>query len=391
MLSIAFLRQGFLVQREVIDALKRLPDVSVTIVDIPDFPSAAQAEEACRFFVKRKCSMVFTVNDWGLDFDGVVSGHVARSAMIHVNWCVDDPFFMEIVHDHPLKPSPNRIDFVSNRSYVQPLREKGMNAHFLALAADTSIFFPVGETATYGRGVSFVGNSYRKQLDELCKDHAPFLEGCAGFLGGLLNKYEKDPRLDIEAKVNEKLGSMRLPPQLPPQKAVFLMKHFISYVFRKRLVCCLARTYEDFMVFGDEGWLCDLPQEKVSRSVGYYINLNETYARTKINIDINRIVITEGLTQRVFDCSAGGNFVLTSNKPVIEEFFAVSGPNREAVVFDNDCHLTELIDYFLKHDNERLAIAGRARQRVLAQHTYDLRMRSLFRVLSEHLGTKGIR
>jgi spore maturation protein CgeB len=145
------------------------------------------------------------------------------------------------------------------------------------------------------------------------------------------------------------------------------------------------------MVFGDEFWLCDLPREKVSTAVGYYINLNETYRQTKINIDINRVVITEGLTQRIFDCSAGGNFVITSNKPVIDEFFVTKGENREAIVFNNELHLKELIDYFLKHDDERNAIAQRARERVFKEHTYDHRVRSIFRVISEQMGRDSVR
>ncbi len=391
MLNIAFLRQGFLVQREVIEALKRLPDSCVTVIDIPDFPSAPQAQEACRILRERKCSILFTINDWGLDFEGVIGYHVEKNAIVHVNWCVDDPFFMEIIHNRPLKASPNRIDFVSNRAYVRLLRERGLSAHFLALAADTSLFFAAEKPPRYERDICFVGNSYRKQLDELCKEHGPFLEGLAGFMGELLKEYECDARLDLEARVVKKLSSLRLPLSLPRRKAVFLIKHFISFLFRKRIVCALARTYEDFTVFGDEFWLCDLPREKISAGVGYYLNLNATYGTTKINIDINRVVITEGLTQRVFDCSAGANFLITSNKPIIEEFFSTHGENREVTVFDNELHLEEQIDYFLKHDEERRAIARRAQVRVFKEHTYDHRIHSMFRVLSEHLGEKGLR
>lgn len=385
MINIAFLHQGFLVQREVISALKRLPDTTIIAIDISDFPSEKQAMEACRIMAEKNCSMVFTINDWGIDFGGVISHHVGTKAMVHINWCVDDPFFMEIIHNRPVKASPNRIDFVSNRAYVRPLCERGLNAYFIALAADTSLFFPTDDSLSYKRDICFVGNSYRKQLDELCKDHGPFLESLAGFMGDLLKSYEIDPRLDLETEVVKKLSSVRLPLTLPRRKAVFLIKHFISFLFRKRIVSALAKCYDDFMVFGDELWLCDLPREKVSREVGYYINLNETYGRTRINIDINRVVITEGMTQRVFDCGAGGNFVITSNKPIIEEFFLTHGENQEAVVFNNEAHLKELIDYFMKHDDERQAIASRARERILKEHTYDHRVQSMFRVLSEHL------
>jgi spore maturation protein CgeB len=389
MLTIAFFHQGFLVQREVIDALRRLDGVRVVVVDIADFPSERQALRACEVLAENKSSILFTVNDWGLDFDGIVARHIGATAMVHVNWCVDDPFFMEVIHGHPIKPAPNRVDFVSNRAYVRPLRERGMDAHFLALASDPSLFRPTEAPVTYERDLCFVGNSYRKQLDELCAFHEPFMESLAGFMSALLTRHENDATLDLEAHVQKKIDALRLPLSLPRRKAVFLVKHFVSFLFRKRIVCSLMNHYPGFTVFGDEGWLIDLPREKVSSSVGYYRNLNETYGRTKINVDINRAVITEGLTQRLFDCGAGAHFVITSNKPVIEEFFVTSGDGREAVVFNGETHLRELIDYFLTHEGERRAIAQRAHARVLREHTYDHRVRSILALLSEKIGSRS--
>jgi len=347
------------------------------------------AEQACHTLAENKCSLIFTINDWGLDFEDIISHYIAKNAMIHVNWCVDDPFFMEIIHGHTIHATPNRIDFVSNRAYIEPLRKRGMDAHFLALASDTSLFYPLQGPSRYERSLCFVGNSYRQQLDELFAEHEAFMESLVDFLSELLKRYESDARLDITAEVAKKMALIQLPLSLPLRKAVFLVKHFISFLFRKRIVCSLAQSYDDFMVFGDQWWLVDLPREKISMAVGYYINLNETYQRTKINIDINRVVITEGLTQRVFDCAASGSFVITSNKPIIDEFFITAGKKQEAVVFDNEHHLKELIDYFLIHEDERCAITQRARMRVLNEHTYNNRVRSIFRVLSQRMGTKG--
>jgi spore maturation protein CgeB len=389
MLTIALSNQGYLVQHEVIEALKRLTGVRVVVIDITSFPTSQQAERLCGLLAENSCSMLFTINDWGLDFDGIISGYIKEKSMVHVNWSVDDPFFMEIVHDKPVRIAANRIDFVSDRAYVLPLRERGMDAHFLPLASDPSLFHPLNEPIVYARDLCFVGNSYREQIDELCNPYGPFLESLLGFMGALLTRYEHDAQLDIEAHVADKIDSLQLPLSLPRRKAIFIVKHFISFLFRKRLVCSLADHYPDFMVFGPQNWLADLPPEKVSTSVGYYCNLNETYCRTKINIDINRIVITEGLTQRVFDCGSGGNFVITSNKSIIGEFFALSGENREAVVFDCEDHAKELIDYFLKHDEERRAIAQRAHVRVLSEHTYDHRVRSIFAVISKKIESKS--
>jgi spore maturation protein CgeB len=389
MFNIAFLRQGFLVQREVVDALRRIQDVAVVVIDVADFPTTQQAEQVCQILAEKKCALIFTINDWGMDFDGVLNHYIGKNTMVHINWCVDDPFFMELFHNRPVVQNHNRIDFVSNRAYVKSLQARGVNAHFLPLATDPALFYPLHDgSIPYQRDVGFVGNSYRKQLDELCAGNGPFLDSLVDFMASLLKRYETDCRLDLEAEVKNELASIRLPLSLPRGKAVFLVKHFLSYLFRKKIVCSCAVTYPDFTVSGDEAWMLDLPREKVSTAVGYYINLNQTYGDTKINIDINRAVISEGLTQRVFDCSAGGNFVITNNKPVLSELFVTEGQSREAIVFNSENHLKDQIDYFLRHDDERHAIAKKARERVLHEHTYDHRIATIFRIISEQMGKR---
>ena len=389
MINVAFFNQHFLVQNEVIGALKRLPSIRVVVVDIADHPAAQQAKKACRALTDNNCAVLCTINDWGLDAEGILSAHLGKKAIIHVNWCVDDPFFMEIFHNRPLNAASNRVDFVSNRAYVGPMRARGLDAHFLPLAVDPTLFFPAPGPPAYKRDVCFVGNSYRKQLDQFCEGHGPFMEGLAPFMGELLKRYETDMLVDIGAEAAKKIAEIDLPASLNVPQATFIVKHFISYLFRKRLVCSLARSYPGFMVFGDEFWLCDLPKEKVSLATGYYTNLNETYAQTKINIDINRVVITEGMTQRVFDCLAGENFIMTNKKSIVNEFFSTEGAGREVVVFDNERHCKELIDHFLDRDDERRAIAQRGRKRVLAEHTYDHRLRTMLRAVSNHIGTKN--
>lgn len=372
-------------QAEAIAALKRVPGVRVVVIDIVDNPSKDQSSEACRVLDLQKCSLLFTINDWGMDHNGMIADRCGKNGTIHINWCVDDPFFMEVFHGHAIVPASNRLDFVSNRAYVAPMRERGLNAHFLPLATDPAIFFPPAEGPVYARDLCFVGNSYRTQIDEFCASCEGLMERLVPFMGDVLRRYENNMLIDLELEVAAQLDRQELPPSLSKRKAIFIVKHFISYLFRKRTICSLAREFPGFVVFGDPFWKCDLPDEKVFTTVGYYTNLRDTYVQTKINIDINRVVITEGLTQRVFDCSACGGFIITNNKLIINEFFNTKTAEKEMVTFDNEVHLKELINHYLTHEDERIAIARRAQKKVLGEHTYDHRMHTVFKILSEQM------
>jgi spore maturation protein CgeB len=284
-----------------------------------------------------------------------------------------------------LNPVRNRIDFVTDRSYVTPLRERGMRAHFLPLASDPSIFFPREPAPAFKRRACFVGNSYNQQIFEFSKGYEAFIDSHVPFVSSLLMEFRKNPLIDLSEEVGEKIATAILPAGLTRQKAVFILKHLVSYFYRKKLIVSLCHLYADFMVFGDQWWLVDLPKEKVSTAVGYYVNLSETYQQTKVNIDVNRVVIREGLTQRIFDCLASGAFILTNAKTILPELFVTEGGAREVVMFESETHLKELINFYATHDNERAAIVRRGRQRVLAEHTYDHRIQKIFRIVSEEL------
>jgi spore maturation protein CgeB len=375
-------------QKEVASALKCVPGVRVVVIAIPDIATAEQALRSCEVLREQNCRILFTVNDWGLDREGTTRSFCEKNAIIHINWCGDDPFFQETFHGVPLRASPGRIDFVTDRGYVEPLRSAGINAHFLPLATDPSIFKPLVPSASWKRTACFVGNSYNRQIEDFTKGYEEFIDGFVPFVTGLLMDFQKNPLLDLSQKVAEKISVQDLPAGLSVKKAAFILKHLVSYFYRKRLIVSLCRRYPDFMVFGDEWWLLDLPRERISTAVGYYINLCETYQQTKINIDVNRVVIREGLTQRAFDCLASGAFVITSAKSILPEFFETTGKNQEVVMFESENHLRELIDYYQSHDDERVAIAQRGRLRVLKDHTYDNRMRTIFKILSNEMGKR---
>jgi spore maturation protein CgeB len=386
MINAAFFFQHFLVQTEVVEALKRITGIRTIVINIADRPEASQAEAACKAIADNNCAILFTINDWGLDAGGITADFLEKKSIAHVNWCVDDPFFTEIYHNRSYKPKKNRVDFVSNRAYVTLMNKRGYDAHFLPLAADPTLFTPPSGHVEYEHEICFVGNSYKQQIDEFCTGHEDFLDTLVPFMGDLVLRYQSDITTDIDNIISSHITSMKLPDNLPMRKAVFIIKHFISYLYRKRLICGLAADYPEFTVYGDAAWLGDIPEKQFRPSVSYYFRLGEIYRKSKINIDINRVVITEGLTQRIFDCLAGNSFILTSKKAIVSELFNIDSKLQEVVLFDNEQHCRDLINYYLKHDSERMVIAERGRNRVLSEHTYDHRIREMLKIVSARLG-----
>ena len=99
------------------------------------------------------------------------------------------------------------------------------------------------------------------------------------------------------------------------------------------------------------------------------------YSATKIGLNIHSDQTQEGgLNARAFELLGTGAFEMTDAVRGMEELL---DPGKEVVLYRSPEEARELARYYLVHPEERQRIAGRGRQRVLENHTYFHRMRTL--------------
>ncbi len=385
MTTIVFFNQNFLTQREIISALRKLPNARTVVVDIAPTPTAEKAHRTAEIISELSGRVVVTVNEWGIDTEGILSEYFEKKRIVHINWSVDDPFYEEIMGVKKYRPSQLRFDFVSDKGYVEQMRKRGYTAFFLPLAADPDVFKPaLSSTDKMKYEIVFVGNSYRTQIDDFLQKIPELIDIITPILPEVLNSFFNNVNYDIEKHLEEKLKTIGFPVGIQPEKALYIAKYTVGYFGRQRIIKLLAERYCGFKVFGDRGWLEYLPACCLDH-VRYYDGLCNVYRSSKINIDINRMVIRNGFTQRVFDVPASGGFLITSAKPVIEEYFITSGPEREMEIFRSLTELQNLIDYYLKNDKERIAVARRGMKKVLSSHTYYHRIAEMFGTVSREM------
>lgn len=326
--------------------------------------------------------MVFTINEMGVDTEGIIHDYIKKNNLIYINWCVDDPFYEEIMLKKKSRKYSGRIDFVSDNDYVDKMRSAGFKAFFMPLATDPGIYYPMNLKKEVQ--AAFVGNSYLKQIDVYTKGFETLFDEMFPYLVKIIYLYRTNTELDIEYMLFEKISSLNISPDIKIRKAVFVFKHLASYMHRKETVKQLAESIDGFQVFGDSGWLREIDKQKLGR-VAYGDTLRELYNRTAVNIDINRIVIRNGFTQRVFDALACNSFIITSEKRIVKEFFESEGTKRELVTFRFAEELKDLVNYYLKHETERELISQRGYQKVKSMHTYDHRISEMFKIISKEL------
>ena len=88
---------------------------------------------------------------------------------------------------------------------------------------------------------------------------------------------------------------------------------------------------------------------------------------------------------RLFEVASCGAFQLVDERKEIRRFFE---PEQEVVTFRNLSDLRDKVDYYLAHEEERTAIAERARTRAHNEHTYQHRMAEMLDFISDRAGDR---
>jgi spore maturation protein CgeB len=146
----------------------------------------------------------------------------------------------------------------------------------------------------------------------------------------------------------------------------------------------------DFKVWGTE-WEGDHVLEPLLQLKGARVTPEECvkiFNATAINLNLHSSIqagelVTFGdfVNPRTFELAACGAFQLVDKRTLMTETFA----EDELATFSSIDELTEQIEYFSSHPEERQAYAERARTRALKDHTYAQRVRTLLEFTAERI------
>ncbi len=380
-MNIIFFNSETLVARELCNALDKRKDIRLINVKIPFAPPPDSVERIFETFKKHTPSLVLSINEAGYDIQGKLQEYILSSGSYIVNWYHDYPFYYHEFHNRAYTPSPQRIDFISEKSYTEILESKGYASHFLPLATDPA-YFNTKSPREFERDIAFVGNSSLHLMDIVINEEmAKTIENLCTFHHYLKKAYYNDfttNNRDLIVK-NKSLWEGTI--SVTEEKFIFAMEWMIGYQYRRDFLVDISHTYKDnFTLFGDLYWEQFVKESKVTPEACYYDNLCHYYRTSKINLNINRIQIRTSFTQRHFDCKAGGAFLLIDKRDCNSKFFVTDGTDKEIVEYESLSHCKELINYYLEHEDERERIAENGIEKILKNHTYDNRIEEIIAV-----------
>ncbi|MBI5409054.1 MAG: glycosyltransferase [Nitrospirae bacterium] len=334
--------------------------------------------------IEFKPDFILTMNHLGFDEDGVLNSFLKSIEMPVASWYVDSPKI--ILEAFNKNVSPYVALFLWDRTYIDDMKSMGFESvSYLPLGTDESVFRPTErnskfkiQNSKFTNDVGFVGNSLvdktREKLEKAPAALNPVIEEIAGKLSST-KMYLKDA---IDNSEWGGFNDLTLQQKIDFEAAV-LWKATLLY----RLSCLESLKDFNVLIHGDDGWKKLLNNYNVKPPLNYYKELPAFYNACRINFNATHLQMREAVNQRVFDVPACGAFLLTDYQAALDGLFDVG---KEMIVYKHTDEIPELARFYLNNPEKREAVARRARERVLKEHTYKHRLGSLIRFMREKYG-----
>lgn len=320
-------------------------------------------------------SLFFSINFHGLDKFGENFAVLKGKGVPVAVWCVDNPWnLLSGLRDGFWKETQL---FVTDPSFIPDLKAHGAkHVTFLPLATDPAIFQPrqrkpdaatpqlvfVGRSVFPDKERFFVGQN----LPEATREKA-------------LTIIKDGGRPDFAWWLRE-LGLESPGAVLWPgssARGASLGAEEVSLAWRS--ACLREAARMGLAVYGDAAWKEHFPEGAgespiLYGPVDYYNDLPALYATAPFSLNMMHFLLPRGLNQRHFDVWAAGGFCLMDDCPGLELF----PPELTApVTFKKLEGIAVLAERFSKALRDKESLAASWRKHILAEHTYERRIRLL--------------
>jgi spore maturation protein CgeB len=304
---------------------------------------------------------------------------LTRMRIPHASWLTDNPFYCKWITKRSI--SPYCCLFVWDEAYIDALRKYGFqNVFHLPLATNPKVFRPLTlgeeERRRFECNLSFCGSSFYPDYRKCILNERNELKRL--IFERIIRHQSQHPTKELSQiikDVQEELGcKIFFEDEMEAKKTL----EFASMAFYR---LDLLQGVKEFglTLCGDEGWRYLINEVNF---LGWleYRELPKLYNSAKINLNITLSQIKTTMTIRAFDIPACGGFMLTDYRVGLKDLFNIES---EVVYYKDKRDLVDKIKYFLRHPDERKEIARRARKRVVREHTYFERMKSLVNVMKD--------
>ncbi|MBR4741580.1 MAG: glycosyltransferase, partial [Desulfovibrio sp.] len=378
--KVLLLTSKYFLMGEIIGACNKLGlDYKLVTVPKESMGSSDFVRQMLKEVLAFKPDCCITLNHMGVDREGVLMDLLQRLQLPLASWFVDNPHL--IIHLYAKCINPWTCLFTWDCDNIPSLHQQGFPyVEYLPLGTDPNRFQSHKQVPKdFQSRVSFVGNSMLYKVGGRLKSaHFP-PQLLANFQNMALAFMVSDERNVQPFLANNYPESYAIYNSLPDNETKLAFETAVTWqatrIYRKN--CVLKLLPFKPLIAGDDGWRIELakiePKPRFFRELSYYSELPIFYNGSEINFNCTSKQMKGAVNQRIFDCPATGNFVLTDWRAQMEALFTP----QEMVCYHEEEEIPHLVQFYLDHPTTRKQIAQAAQKRVLAEHTWFHRLKTL--------------
>lgn len=342
--------------------------------------------------------VVFSFNYFPL-----ISNVCKREGLPYISWIYDSPYVM--LYSYTAINPCNTI-YVFDRALCREFNEAGIKTvRYLPMAANTDRLdrlapIPAGSTATASPGtsgvhtapqiagcpflydVSFVGSLYTESHNffDRMENLSPYAKG---YLEGLMQaqihvqgyNFIQESLSPIMEELYQALPMDPNPDGVETREylyAQYVVNRKLTGLERLRLLTAVTKRHTLDLFTIDPAF--SLPNLLNHGTTDYYAEMPLVFKQSRINLNISLRSIKSGIPLRAFDIMGSGGFLLSNYQ---EDFLENFTPGVDFEYYESENDMLQKIDYYLSHEDERIAIAKNGHDKVAAAHTYRDRVREM--------------
>ena len=321
----------------------------------------------------------------------IISLACKKADMKYVSWVYDNPFVM--LYSYTVIYPGNYI-FIFDKELYMEFHKSGIKTiYYMPLAANTDRLHAMETSKNLDifkkskwmnqAEIAFIGSLYteKHQFYQRLDGISPYTRGyLEGIMAAQKNVYGYNFIQEIlTPEIIEDMGKI-LPMEPDPRSVATKEYLFAQYVInrqitameRTELLTAIGKNYNFDLYTPDE--TLTLPGCINHSKVDYYDMAPYVFKHAKINLNITLRSIKSGIPLRAFDVMGAGGFLLTNYQT---DFMDCYVPGEDFVYYESKEDLLSKIDYYLKHEDERISIARNGFERTAANHTYKHRIEEM--------------
>ena len=310
----------------------------------------------------------------------IISTVCNKENIRYISWIYDSPYVL--LYSYTAINPCNTIYVFDKELYLEFHNAGIKTVHYMPMAANVERLDMFQPMEDYLYNISFVGSLYTEKHNffERMTDLSDYTRG---YLDAIMSaqmqiqgfNFIQDSLSPIMEDLYRALPIDPNPDGVESREYVYaqyVINRKITGIERINLIKAITEKHTFDLFTHDPEF--KLPNLNNNGRVDNYKEMPAVFKQSKINLNISLRSIKSGIPQRAFDIMGSGGFLLSNYQSDFLDYFI---PGEDFDMYESKQDLLDKIDYYLSHNDERIAMSISGHDKVAAGHTYIHRVQEM--------------